>query len=344
MYPVTMFRTLTLLFLTLTHKTQSSHVFQSEKRLNGTKVVSGYICVSEDIDNIQEILGNSMNCSSEVSMVQKKDFESSISNRKIDDALETVKKAISEEKQHIRTALNQMGTEIEGIQNAFTDTENRLFKELHVHDIDFKKLQNDVVFQGAQLQKIKEELEMKEKAIDMYQRLNVELEKQITSLRKKLHQEKDNWDFKVKTLEKKLELVATRQCSDSSWTSFGTSCYHVGNDALTWEEAKTKCESYDGILAEVENDSENTFLMELAKQKDTRGKGAWLGASDLETEGLWIWSSSKRQIFDVFSNFKGKEPNGRARENCLHLKKSKWEWNDEKCHNKMGYICERGNI
>ncbi|KAL4220529.1 hypothetical protein ACF0H5_020927 [Mactra antiquata] len=130
----------------------------------------------------------------------------------------------------------------------------------------------------------------------------------------------------------------------SGWRCLQESCYFIhAGQGVTWIEAKTSCEKIGAILAEVDTEAENTFLVDLAKsQPDNRDNGFYLGSTDEAEEGVWIWTNSGRTTTETFDNFKRRpEPNGGRRENCLHLyRQYNWKWNDTRCNNKMGYICE----
>jgi hypothetical protein len=119
----------------------------------------------------------------------------------------------------------------------------------------------------------------------------------------------------------------------------------VGNDVLlTWIQANEKCKQLNATLAEVDTKEENEYLNELAARMTPADQlyGVYIGKSDLKSEGGWIWDGSKGRIFDVFNNFKGNEPNGNRRENCLHLMRRKsWKWNDIPCETRLMFICEK---
>jgi|GEM_PF-1449173 len=63
--------------------------------------------------------------------------------------------------------------------------------------------------------------------------------------------------------------------------------YKVFPQQLTWHEAKVRCQELGGHLAIVTSEKENRFLTSLVKEQGLGG--AWLGATDEEVEGRWIW-------------------------------------------------------
>ncbi|XP_060577246.1 low affinity immunoglobulin epsilon Fc receptor-like [Ruditapes philippinarum] len=135
---------------------------------------------------------------------------------------------------------------------------------------------------------------------------------------------------------------AQRILSQSLWHIFGNSFYFIGKESLNWSQTIDTCKALDAYLVQIEDSNESKFITDLVKPTfaESNGFGVWIGGSDLQNEGSWIWEHSKARI--VFSNWGPNEPNGNKRENCLHLYKSKgWAWNDAGCHAKMGFVCEK---
>ncbi|KAL4223493.1 hypothetical protein ACF0H5_016964 [Mactra antiquata] len=91
-------------------------------------------------------------------------------------------------------------------------------------------------------------------------------------------------------------------------------------------------------LAEVNSEAENELLVKINKESPDRSIRIWLGASDLEKEGVWKWQTSKQPI--TYQKWNKGEPNGRMRENCLHFYEGSGTWNDIPCDRTFNYICE----
>lgn len=68
----------------------------------------------------------------------------------------------------------------------------------------------------------------------------------------------------------------------------------------TWHQARQYCQSLGGYLVAIETPSENSFVYQLT------GGVAWLGATDEDKEGFFVWANG--QLFD-YQNFAGGEPN-----------------------------------
>ena len=106
--------------------------------------------------------------------------------------------------------------------------------------------------------------------------------------------------------------------------------YQAFNVHMTWTEAKKYCESLGGYLATITSAEEQAAL-ELFKGN------YWLGATDVENEGVWKWVTD--EIWSYENWLKG-EPNNSGDEHYLVI----WldTWNDL-CLNsgeQSGFICE----
>lgn len=68
----------------------------------------------------------------------------------------------------------------------------------------------------------------------------------------------------------------------------------------------------------------------------------WMGGSDDQTEGSWIWSADGSEL--VYTNWYPNEPNHSDGENCLKLSALyHWHWNDANCKKVLfQFICEKG--
>ena len=68
--------------------------------------------------------------------------------------------------------------------------------------------------------------------------------------------------------------------------AFGRSYYKVITQEATWTEAAGYCALDGGYLVTISSAEENQFVYELLPGDR---HGAWLGGSDVETEGTWTW-------------------------------------------------------
>ncbi|XP_070572121.1 type-2 ice-structuring protein-like [Ptychodera flava] len=73
---------------------------------------------------------------------------------------------------------------------------------------------------------------------------------------------------------------------ESGWDYFNGKCYYAYQSHLyTYQEARTVCTALGGSLAKINNLEEDLRL-----KGYTGGKvHMWLGANDIEQEGVWKW-------------------------------------------------------
>ena len=109
---------------------------------------------------------------------------------------------------------------------------------------------------------------------------------------------------------------------------------------MIFNEAKARCEAKGGRLAEPRNREQFNELTPFVTATVDR---FFLGASDLQTEGVWLFNSDSSPV-DLFSGFfNANQPNGvGADENCLALRDA--GLNDLNCNNPRASICEYGRM
>lgn len=131
--------------------------------------------------------------------------------------------------------------------------------------------------------------------------------------------------------------------------------YKLFPEALNWHQAKTRCMEMGGCLADIRNKETNDFLVNFVRDKGVNG--VWLGASDENHEGRWLWSDGSEM---KYTNWAGGEPNnvGEGGEHYalllitpVHFTNLTWEsgrWSDQPAESgrglppgwKMGYVCQ----
>ncbi|MCP4640404.1 MAG: C-type lectin domain-containing protein [bacterium] len=103
---------------------------------------------------------------------------------------------------------------------------------------------------------------------------------------------------------------------------------------LSWFAAKLYCRSLDAYLVTVASAEENTHLTSLLSGSDS----AWIGASDDETEGAWLWVENEGY---VYTNWSGGTPsNGEWNYDCAAISQTDGTWSDEICGERRTFICE----
>ena len=104
---------------------------------------------------------------------------------------------------------------------------------------------------------------------------------------------------------------------------------------VTWYFAEEFCEAMGGHLVCVTSDGENSFVKALIS-----GNRAWLGATDIDSEGSWRWVSGEQFSY---SDWDSGEPNNstggeNSSEDYAHYNPNKW--NDTTGCLTLGFVCE----
>lgn len=103
-------------------------------------------------------------------------------------------------------------------------------------------------------------------------------------------------------------------------------CFLVTSTPLSWSDARLAClgrgPGWD--LASIRDDAVNQFMGALGAEQ------AWIGASDADTEGLWLWvgdgtpwwrenGATGSAIGAAYENWNSDEPNGGNNSDCARL-------------------------
>jgi len=120
--------------------------------------------------------------------------------------------------------------------------------------------------------------------------------------------------------------------------------------ARAWADARTACQGL-GVgwdLATIRDAERDTWLVALLGTV----ADAWVGASDLENEGVWRWVNDTSAFWNggptgtnvggAFANWNGgttAEPNGGEASDCLRVRLTTG-WADFQCATAYASICE----
>jgi len=130
-------------------------------------------------------------------------------------------------------------------------------------------------------------------------------------------------------------LTTVRGCTHT-FTQLGDYCYGYIATPKTWIDAQNTCKALNGFLAEPKTHLENIFLKGLVE--DHNGGDAWLGATDMVTEGKWVWAHHGDALSEYTDWYPG-EPSGTG--DCAVLWDShKHHWDDRGCGDKKSFVCQ----
>ncbi len=112
--------------------------------------------------------------------------------------------------------------------------------------------------------------------------------------------------------------------------------WHLCFRPRTWVEAQAQCQERGGELASITSEDEA-----LAFQRATLGlqwTTWWLGLSDRETEGEFVWADAEPVTFAPWSE--GEPNDSGGREDCAQVVPWNGRWNDLDCARTLPFVCQ----
>lgn len=117
-----------------------------------------------------------------------------------------------------------------------------------------------------------------------------------------------------------------------------TRCFRFRPQTSTWDAARVSCISLGGRLADVRNTQENQALVPLIGN----APAVWLGGTDGQTEGLWLWTDGVQFTFNAWAEG---QPTGQPGEDCVRFVGSGQlgfgpsDWTDQQCNVTYASVC-----
>lgn len=136
------------------------------------------------------------------------------------------------------------------------------------------------------------------------------------------------------------------------WNLFNSSCYFFStsepsNVKMNWHDSRENCISRGADLVVIDNPQEQKYVsdvIEAANLGSMWDSGFWIGLTDIQTEGTWVWINNVTEV-DQRYWIEGEPNNSGSGEDCGATGKSTsnpWSTRfDGKCNSKkMNWICE----
>ncbi|XP_055014846.1 type-2 ice-structuring protein-like [Boleophthalmus pectinirostris] len=117
-----------------------------------------------------------------------------------------------------------------------------------------------------------------------------------------------------------------------TWEPFNGRWFTFVTAQMPWSMAQMSCMTLGGSLATIHSPQEDKFVSYLAQ-----GTRAWIGFSDAQNEGHWLWINSEP---DTYTGWCPGQPDNWHGEHCATINlSSDLCWNDENCNNKRPFVC-----
>ncbi|MFM7200126.1 MAG: CotH kinase family protein, partial [Myxococcota bacterium] len=131
-----------------------------------------------------------------------------------------------------------------------------------------------------------------------------------------------------------IECVLYDNCAPCLPLELESGYYELCTVERTWQEAQGYCEKLGLSLLSLSSGDEERLLAEAAL---SYGQGSvWLGANDLEEEGVWRWADGSPVLY---THWGAGEPNNSGEEDCAELVTTGY-WNDLPCSVGRASVCE----
>ncbi|KAL9961211.1 hypothetical protein ACROYT_G030114 [Oculina patagonica] len=120
------------------------------------------------------------------------------------------------------------------------------------------------------------------------------------------------------------------------WFYFRGYCYRKVASCDTWGNSQGKCATQGAALPSIHSQEENVFVQSLHG-----GEKSWLGLSDINIEGKFVWTDGTPTDFYHWAKY---QPNNYGNQDCVHtlgfLKDHDYEWNDVNCTDCHRFTCK----
>ena len=124
-------------------------------------------------------------------------------------------------------------------------------------------------------------------------------------------------------------------CPCAVVTMAASHTYLFCGDPHDWEGAAAACVASGYTLVRIDDADENRWITDATRGFFTLTDW-WIGASDIDVEGRWIWTDGDPV---GWTTWRSGEPNDSGGEDCGELG-SDGQWNDTECWRLRSYVCE----
>ncbi|KAJ8393072.1 hypothetical protein AAFF_G00067550 [Aldrovandia affinis] len=170
---------------------------------------------------------------------------------------------------------------------------------------------------------------------------NIQLQRDYNSLNKDKDQLQRDYDavvVKFPILDQYCPLRSQKRvckpCPEG-WEQRNSKCYYFSTVKKSWNDSRSDCLKQGADLVIIESKEEQDFISKHRREDD----GYWIGLSDSETEGTWLWVDGTPLQKDKAFWESGQPNDYRGSQDCavIHLKN---EWNDFRCPEPLRSVCK----
>ncbi|XP_061534800.1 CD209 antigen-like protein E [Phycodurus eques] len=134
----------------------------------------------------------------------------------------------------------------------------------------------------------------------------------------------------------RLSHSTTEESCPQGWLQFSGSCYYISSQRRSWDNSRRDCLQRDADLVIIDSRQEQAFLTGFTK-------ATWIGMSDRDHEGIWIWVNGTPVKKNRLRWAPGQPDGAFGGEYCgdLRTMMNFIGLNDSNCSVRSQWICEK---
>ncbi|XP_044198199.1 ladderlectin-like [Thunnus albacares] len=123
------------------------------------------------------------------------------------------------------------------------------------------------------------------------------------------------------------------------WTKYNGRCFLFVPRTLTWAQAERNCQSKGAHLASIHGTREYNQIKRIISDRTHRSPKTWIGGSDSQEEGVWLWSDGTRFAYSYWCRG---EPNNNWNQDCIQMNYGGNKcWDDVQCNSRRSSVCAK---
>ncbi|XP_059210331.1 ladderlectin-like [Centropristis striata] len=142
------------------------------------------------------------------------------------------------------------------------------------------------------------------------------------------------------TAAREHQVVERSTCCPDGWRKINGRCFLYVPRAQSWAHAERNCQSMGANLASIHQALEQDEIKRMIQDVTHGHPETWIGGSDAEEEGFWLWSDGTPFRFSYWCS---REPNNsQGQQHCLqiHYGDNKC-WDDKECSDNLPSVCAK---
>ncbi|KAJ8362333.1 hypothetical protein AAFF_G00379760 [Aldrovandia affinis] len=125
-----------------------------------------------------------------------------------------------------------------------------------------------------------------------------------------------------------------RPCPEG-WKQSNSKCYYFSTERKSWNASRSDCLKQRADLVIIESKEEQDFI-----SKHRRAGVFWIGLSDSETEGTWLWVDGTPLQKDKAFWRTGQPEDRDGSLDCVFTVRGQSEWADGRCGSNLTSVCK----